>query len=93
MKPVEFEADAIQVDAKVVAVGLGIAPEDFMDALRRGEVTSRFEHGIDEHAGLVRLTFYFGVRQLRIVANDSGDVVQREAQVFAPTPPTDHEKR
>jgi hypothetical protein len=82
MTSLEIEDGTVQIDAAIIAEAFGIAPEHLMDLMRQGEVTSLSERGIDEDAGSHRLTFYCGNRRLRIVANESGDVLQRSVIDF-----------
>jgi hypothetical protein len=50
---------AIQVDATIVAEGLGIEPSLVQGRMREGKITSQCERGIDEDNGPYRLTFFF----------------------------------
>lgn len=43
----------------------------------QAKITSRCERGVDEDAGTHRLTFYHGVRRLRLVVDDAGAVIER----------------
>lgn len=56
-----------------------------MEFMRQGKVTSLSERGIDKDAGSHRLTFFCD-RRLRIVANESGDVVQHSVIDFSDHP-------
>ena len=82
MTSLEIDEGTVQIDATIIAEAFGIAPERLMELVRQGEVTSLSERGIDEDAGSHRLTFFCGNRRLRIVANESGDVVQRSVIDF-----------
>lgn len=86
MKSLEFEDGGIQIDATVVAKGLGIAPTDLMELLRGGKITSLCERGIDEDAGNYRLTFFSENRRLRLVVHEGGDVVQSSVIDFGDHP-------
>jgi hypothetical protein len=82
MTSLEIEDGTVQIDATIIAEAFGIAPERLMELMRQGKVTSLSERGIDEDAGSHRLTFFCDNRRLRIVANESGDVVQRSVIDF-----------
>ena len=75
------DAANIEVDARIVAEGLGIAPEDVEPGRLAGSITTLCERGTGEDAGLIRATFYLGKRRLRLVVDAEGRVVQHE-----PTP-------
>lgn len=73
------DAGMIEIDARIIAEGLGIAPEDVEPARHAGTVTTLCERGTDEDAGLVRVTFYFGKRRLRLLVDAHGTVLQQPA--------------
>lgn len=82
MKTVEFEDGAVQIDAAVVASGLGLAPESLLAGMRDGKVTSLSETGVGDDAGLFRLTFFCANRRLRLVVDGSGIIVRQSAIDF-----------
>jgi len=86
MTSLEIEDGAVQIDATIIAEAFGIAPGRLMELMRRGKVTSLSERGTDEDAGTYRLTFFHDNRRLRIVANESGDVLQRSVIDFGDHP-------
>lgn len=92
MKSLEFEDGAFQIDATVVAKGLGIMPTLLMERLREGRITSLCERGIDADAGRYRLTFFSENRRFRLVVDESGSIVQRSTLDFGgrPLPPSVH---
>ena len=47
MKPVEFRHGDIQIDASVIAEGLGIALPVLRQQMRAGKITSLSERGVD----------------------------------------------
>ncbi|HEY7578520.1 MAG TPA: DUF6522 family protein [Acetobacteraceae bacterium] len=64
------DADALPemtVDANVVAPLLDLEPSAFIAAVRRGAVLQRTERGIEQDAGLYRITFRYRRRRCRIV--------------------------
>lgn len=82
MVMIEFEEGAIQVEAKIVAEGLGIAPSLVQERMREGKITSLCERGIDEDHGRYRLTFFSESRRFRLVVDETGNVVQRSTIDF-----------
>jgi hypothetical protein len=86
MKPLEFEDGAIQVDATIVAAGLGIEPTVVLERLREGAITSLCERGIDDDSGRYRLTFFSETRRFRLVVDERGAIVQRSAIDFGDMP-------
>ena len=65
---IAVDAD-MTVDAEAIAPLLHLSPEQFMNNLRRGVITQLTERGVDEHAGLFRVTFRYRNRCCRIVLN------------------------
>jgi hypothetical protein len=86
MAMIEFEEGAIQVDATIVAEGLGIEPSLVQERMRDGKITSLCERGIDEDNGRYRLTFFSENRRFRLVVDERGNVVQRSAIDFSDHP-------
>ena len=82
MKPVEFENGMVQIDAAVVAEGLGLAPSLLQQEMRAGRITSVAERGIDEDCGRHRLSFFSEHRRFRIVVDETGAILQRSAVDF-----------
>lgn len=86
MKPIEFEDGAVQVDASVVAEGLGIALPLLRQQMQSGQITSLSERGTDADLGRHRLTFFSKHRRFRLVVDDSGAIIQRSALDFGDAP-------
>ena len=82
MKPVEFGDGIVQVDAAVVAEGLGIALPRFQKEMKAGRITGVFERGVDADRGRHRLTFFSAHRRFRLVVDDAGAIVQRSTLNF-----------
>ena len=82
MKPIEFENGTVQIDAAIVAEGLGLAPSLLRQEMRAGRVTSLAERGVDTDAGRHRLTFFSEHRRFRVVIDESGAIIQRSAVDF-----------
>lgn len=81
MMPDQFAIDQpatdldITIDARAVAPLLGLSPGLFMSNLRRGMIAQLTERGVDEDAGLYRVTFHHGSRCCRIVVNPQADTI------------------
>ena len=86
MKPIEFEDGNIQVDAAIVAEGLGIALPAFRKQMRAGKITSLSERGTDADGGRHRLTFFSEHRRFRLVVDEGGTIIQRSAIDFGEAP-------
>jgi len=86
MKPIEFRDGAVQVDASVIAEGLGITLPLLRKQMRAGKITSFSERGIDADLGRHRLTFLSEHRRLRLVVDQSGTIIQRSAIDFGNSP-------
>ena len=86
MKPVEFEDGTVQVDAAIIAEGLGIALPLFREEMQAGRITSIFERGIDTDRGRHRITFFSENRRFRLVVDESGTIVQRSTLNFGDAP-------
>jgi Family of unknown function (DUF6522) len=86
MRMIKFEEGAIQVDATIVGVGLGIEPSRVQAHMREGKVTSLYERGVDEDIGRHRLTFFCGSRRFRLIIDEAGNVVQRSLVDFSDRP-------
>ena len=82
MKPIEFADDGVEIDASIVAEGLGIALPRLREGMRTGTITSLSERGIDADQGRHRLTFFSGHRRFRVVVDASGAIIQRSAVDF-----------
>ena len=83
MKPIEFENGAVQIDASVVADGLGLALPLLQEEMRAGRITSLSERGVDADLGRHRLTFFSEHRRFRVVVDASGAIIQRSAIDFS----------
>ena len=82
MKPIEFENGAVQIDASIIADGLGLALPRLQKEMRAGKITSFAERGIDADSGRHRLTFFSEHRRFRVVVDATGAIVQRSAVDF-----------
>jgi len=86
MKVVEFDNGVVQVDAAVIAEGLGIAVPALRKQMRAGKITSLFERGIDADNGRHRVTFFSEHRRLRLVVDERGAILQRSTLNFGNSP-------
>lgn len=73
----------VQVDASIVAEGLWLAPALVKTLMRQGRIASRLERGVGDDAGRYRLTFAHGRRQLQLVVDEAGHVLERSATELA----------
>ena len=55
MKPIEFENGIVQIDASIVAEGLGLAPSLLQEEMRAGRITSVAERGVEAARAVVRM--------------------------------------
>ena len=86
MKPIEISDGVVQVEASVIAEGLGLALPQFREQMQAGKITSLSERGTDADLGRHRLTFFSQHRRFRVVVDDSGAIVQRSALDFGDSP-------
>ena len=82
MKPIEFENGTVQIDASIVAEGLGLTPSLLRQEMRAGRVTSLAERGTDADSGRHRLTFFSEHRRFRVVVDTTGAIIQRSTVDF-----------
>lgn len=86
MKPLLFEDSAVQIDAAIIADGLGIAVPLLRECMRAGTITSLSEEGIDADEGRYRLTFFYEHRRFRLVVDGSGAIIQRSTLDYGKLP-------
>ena len=86
MKPVEISDGVVQVEASVIAEGLGLALPQFREQMQAGKITSLSERGTDADLGRHRLTFFSEHRRFRLIFDDSGTIIQRSALDFGDAP-------
>jgi hypothetical protein len=85
MNSLIFEEGAVQIDASIVADGLGIALPLLREGMRAGKITSLSEQGIDADKGRHRLTFFSENRRFQIVVDESGSIIQRSTLEYGKT--------
>ena len=81
-----FQEGAIELDARVLARGLGLDPASLQEFMREGKITSLCERGVDDDLGRHRLTFFFGNRRLRLVVGQAGNVIRQSTIDFGDRP-------
>ncbi len=86
MKPVEFENDDIQVDASVIAEGLGLTPSLLQEEMRAGKITTISERGVEADSGRHRLTFFSEHRRFRLIVGEDGTILRRSTLDFGASP-------
>ena len=79
---VEFAKCSIVVDATLVADGLGVDPSSVPARIRDGVITAICERGVDDDAGLYRMTFFRGGYRVRLVVDSGGTLRQRTSVNF-----------
>jgi len=78
--------DAIEIEASIVAQGLELEPSSVQMIMRKGEITSLSERGVNTDAGRYRLTFFHKHRRFRLVVDETGAVIQRSSVDFGDRP-------
>ena len=86
MTKIEIQKGAVEIDASVVAHGLGLEPSVVQTLMREGKITSLCERGVDEDAECYRLTFFYMGRRLRIIVDETGNIIQRSLIDFGDRP-------
>ena len=86
---IEVHGDAIEIDAAIVAEGLGIVASQVPVLMRCGEITSLCERGTEYDAGRHRLTFFYQGKRFRVIIDGDGRLIQRSTIDFGgrPLPP------
>ena len=67
----------ITIDAELLAPKLGLSAEAMKAEMRKGNVSSVAETGINEDAGRTRLTFRYRTRAWTVVVEPDGTVIER----------------
>ncbi len=76
---IEFENGSIEVGAEDIAAGLNLTPQEVMQGLRDGVITSLCEKGADADEGRHRLTFFSPRRRLRLIVDAQGTILMRSS--------------
>ena len=83
---VEITNADIVVDAALLGELLAIPPADVQALMRKREITSVCERGIDAHEGEYRLVFFHGNRRARLSVDSVGHILQRSIIDFGERP-------
>ena len=67
MSKIEIGLGSLLINASVIAQGLALEPSRVQAMMRKGEITSLCERGVNEDAGRYRLTFFHKSRRFRLV--------------------------
>jgi hypothetical protein len=86
MSEIHLEENSISVDATLIGRSLGIDESLVQDLMRKGQITSLWEHGVDDDAGTYRLTFFHRNRRARFIVDGSGNIIRRSAIDFGDGP-------
>lgn len=70
------QAPSIEVDGTLVARGLGLEVGTFRELMDSQQVTVLCERGTGEDEGLVRASFYYDGKRVRLVLDQDGKVLQ-----------------
>ena len=81
-----FQEGAIEVDALVLARGLGLDVASLHEFMREGKITNLRERGVDNDLALHRPTFFNGNRRLRLVVGQAGNVIWQSTIDFGDDP-------
>lgn len=65
----------VDVDARLVAEGLGLPPQDVPAMVADRRIATLCERGTGEDAGLYRFTFWFGQKRFRLTTDASGQPI------------------
>lgn len=66
----------VEVDARLIAEGLGLAPEQVPAMVADRRIATLCERGTGEDAGTYRFTFYYGKARLRLLTDATGRILQ-----------------
>jgi hypothetical protein len=86
MSKIDIELGTMQIEASIVAQGLELEPSRVQAMMRKGEITSLCERGVNEDAGRYRLTFFHKSRRFRLIVDGTGTVIQRSSVDFGDRP-------
>jgi hypothetical protein len=82
MSKIEIWDGTMHIEASIVAHH----PSLVQAMMRRGEITSLCERGVNEDTGRYRLTFFCKGRRFRLIIDRTGTVVQRSTIDFGDRP-------
>lgn len=64
------------IEASDLADMLGLTPDELLDRMRDGRITSRLETGEGKDAGKMRLSFFHDGTRARLTCSDDGTVLK-----------------
>ena len=73
---IDMQSGNPAIDAADLAELLGLTPDQVKERMRDGRITSRLEHGEDEDAGKMRLTFFHDDTRVRLTCSEDGTVLR-----------------
>ncbi|MGJ8621850.1 MAG: DUF6522 family protein [Yoonia sp.] len=73
---VTLTPEGATVDAVDLGPLLGLDPAEVQEKMRSGAITSQSEHGEGEDAGRIRLTFWCNELRVRLICDQSGEVIK-----------------
>lgn len=77
-KPIPVDLNpstTVEIDAAIVAGGLGLAVADFRQLMENRIISVLCERGIGDDAGLYRASFYHEGKRVRLVVDCDGNPV------------------
>src|SRR6266480_808526 len=86
MSKIEIGLGSLHINASVIAQGLALEPSRVQAMMRKGEITSLCERGVNEDAWRYRLTFFHKSRRFRLIVDGTGTVIQRSIVDFGDRP-------
>ncbi len=78
--------DGFAIDAADLGSLLDLPVEHVRREMRAGRIASRFERGMEEHAGMWRVTFIHGRERVRLTVDDAGRVLRRSRTSWSEPP-------
>lgn len=73
---IDLSESSPTIDAHDLGKVLGIPAAHVIEEMRKGEITSTFETGVDEDAGTHRLTFWYANTRVRFTCDALGIVLK-----------------
>lgn len=83
---VEIADGDIVIDAELLARLLDISAAAMPELMRRREITTICERGIDSDEGRYRLSFFYRNRRVRLSIDSAGNVLQHSTIDFGDRP-------
>ena len=86
MQEIVFQEGAIEVDARLIAQGLGLDVAALQELMLERKITSLCERGVDDDLGRRRLTFFYRNRRFRLVIGQAGNIIWQSSIDFGDRP-------